>query len=196
MHLAAGLNFNTRGIFIMDGSKRSRHSNAYFTGLGKAKRIVLFDTLIQALEEEQIIAVLAHEIGHVKRHHLLKRALPFIAGTLCGLWMLSLILGYRPFFEAFGFGSPGYPAAVVIFSFCAGPFTFFLKPVYSTWSRKHEYEADRFAVRTLRDTTALSQALLYLSRDNLSNLTPHPWYSFYHYSHPTLVERIRAMKDS
>ena len=191
--LAESLNFKTRGIFVMDGSKRSRHSNAYFTGLGKVKRIVLFDTLIQALKDEQVAAVLAHEIGHEKRRHVLKRMLVSIAGTFVGLGLLSLVLDFQPFFKAFGFSSSSYQAAIVIFGYCSGPFIFLLKPLFSAWSRRQEYEADRFAVKAVKGPEALSGALLALSRDNLSNLTPHPWYSFYYYTHPALLERIRAL---
>lgn len=185
--------FAVRGIFVMDGSKRSRHSNAYFTGLGKYKRIVLFDTLIGSLKENQIVAVLAHEIGHKKKHHILKSFLLSILVTSIGLWLLSLILNYQPFFAAFGFSLPSYHAAVVLFILCSVPLTFFLKPLFSIWSRKHEYEADRFAVESVNNAADLTEALLSLSRDNLSNLTPHPLYSFYYYSHPTLMERIEAI---
>ena len=189
------LQFAIKGVFVMDGSKRSRHSNTYFTGLGKYKRIVLFDTLIHSLKENQIVAVLAHEIGHEKKHHILKGILLSILVTSIGLWLLSLILNYQPFFTAFGFSSPSYHAAIVLFVFCSGPLTFFLKPLFSIWSRRHEYEADRFAVEAVNKASDLAEAILTLSRENLSNLTPHPWYSFYYYSHPTLMERIRAMND-
>lgn len=191
--LANKLKFRTKGIFIIDGSKRSRHSNAYLAGLGKIKRIVLFDTLLNILEENQIVAVLAHEIGHEKKRHILKRIVLSLAGSALGLWLLSLLLNYQPFFKAFGFESPSYHAAIIVFVFFSGPLTFFLKPVSSLWFRKHEYEADQFAVKAVNNNSDLKKALLSLSKDNLSNLTPHPWYSFYHYSHPTIMERIQAL---
>ncbi len=185
--------FDVNGVFVMDGSKRSRHSNAYFTGLGKSKRIVLFDTLINALDREQVVSVLAHEIGHEKKKHIKKQLVLTSAGMLTGLFILSLLLEFTPFFQAFGFEAPSYHAAVVLFSFCAGPFTFFLSPLSSILSRKYEYEADRFAAEAMQSAEGLRGALLKLGKDNLSNFTPHPWYSFYHYSHPTLAERLEAM---
>ncbi len=192
--LADKLGFATRGIFVMDGSKRSRHSNAYFTGLGKAKRVVLFDTLVAGMSHESLVAVLAHEIGHEKKHHVRKGLAFSLAMTLAGFWILSLLIGYEPFYRAFGFERMSTYALLVIMSFCAGPFTFFLAPLFAAWSRKHEYEADRFAVDATGSASGLKAALIGLGRSNLSNLTPHPLYSFYHYSHPTLAERVAAME--
>ena len=123
--LAEKLDFRTKGIFVMDGSKRSSHSNAYFTGIGRVKRIVLFDTLVQSMEEQQVASVLAHEIGHEKKHHVKKHLAFSMGATLIGFWILSLLLLYNPFFQAFGFAGSSYHAAVVLLSFCAGPFTFF-----------------------------------------------------------------------
>jgi STE24 endopeptidase len=193
--LAETLGFATKGIFVMDGSKRSRHSNAYFTGLGKAKRVVLFDTLVQSLPEDGLVAVLAHEIGHEKKHHITQRLAFSMVMLLAGFWILSLLLGYEPFYRAFGFERTSTYALLVIMSFCAGPFTFFLAPLFAAWSRRHEYEADRFAVDATGGAAGLKAALIGLGRDNLSNLTPHPLYSFYHYSHPTLAERVAAMEE-
>ncbi len=193
--LAEKLDFRTKGIFVMDGSKRSSHSNAYFTGIGRVKRIVLFDTLVQSMEEQQVASVLAHEIGHEKKHHVKKHLAFSLGATLIGFWILSLLLLYSPFFQAFGFAGSSYHAAVVLLSFCAGPFTFFLKPLMALWSRKHEYEADRFSVDAVGSAEGLKGALIRLGQKNLSNLTPHPWFSFYHYSHPTLAERLSAMEE-
>ncbi len=192
--LASRLGFATRGIFVMDGSRRSSHSNAYFTGLGRAKRVVLFDTLIRSLSEESLVAVLAHEIGHEKRHHVRQRLAFSVLMLLVGFWILSLLLPYQPFYSAFGFDRPSPYALLVIMSFCAGPFTFFLAPLFAAWSRRHEYEADRFAVDATGGAAGLKAALIGLGRSNLSNLTPHPLYSFYHYSHPTLAERVAAIE--
>ena len=192
--LAERLRFGIKGIFVMDGSKRSVHSNAYFSGLGTAKRIVLFDTLLRNLGEDQILAVLAHEIGHEKKHHLEKSLSVSLAGTLAGLWLASLALKSAALFQAFGFLSPSAAAALILISFYSGPFTFFLKPLFSFWSRRHEYEADRFSAQALQDSGALREALIRLNRENLSTLAPHPWYSFFHYSHPALLERLRALE--
>ncbi len=192
--LAARLGFATRGILVMDGSRRSHHSNAYFTGLGKAKRIVLFDTLIQSLAEESLVAVLAHEIGHEKKHHIRQRLGFSTVMMLAGFWILSLLLTYEPFYRAFGFEQASAYALLVLMSFCAGPFTFFLSPLFAAWSRRHEYEADRFAVDATGGAAALKAALIGLGRNNLTNLTPHPLYSRYYYSHPTIAERVAAME--
>ncbi len=194
--LSAQEKFPIKGVFVMDGSKRSRHSNAYFTGLGKTKRIVLFDTLIEQLTEEQITAVLAHEIGHQKKRHIVIRLILSLSSMLMGLWLISLLLRYDPFFEAFGFRNPSNQAALIMFVFLSGPVTFFLQPLLSAWSRKHEYAADRYAVLAVGKSSGLEEALITLGKDNLSNLTPHPWYSFFHYSHPTLLERIAALKKA
>ena len=194
VQLAQKVRFHISGIFVMDGSKRSKHSNAYFTGLGKAKRIVLFDTLVESLDEDQVVSVLAHEIGHEKRHHIKKGLALSLLSMLAGLWILNWLLHYPPFFQAFGFSAPSYHAAIILLGFCSSPFTFFLTPIGSMLSRKYEYEADRFAVEAVGTARGLIGALLKLSKDNLSNLTPHPWYSFYYYSHPTLSERIAAME--
>jgi STE24 endopeptidase len=191
--LASRLGFRTSGIFVVDSSKRSRHSNAYFTGLGRAKRIVLFDTLVSSHAEEEIVSVLAHEIGHEKRNHVTKGLLISVALSLAGFWILSLLVHWAPLYTAFGFAQPGYAALLVLLAFCSGPFTFFLQPLFSLRSRRQEYEADRFAVEGVGSAAGLKTALLRLSRDNLSNLSPHPLYSFFHYSHPTLAERIAAL---
>jgi STE24 endopeptidase len=191
--LARALEFRTRGIFVVDGSRRSRHSNAYFTGLGKAKRIVLFDTLVSGSTVEEIAAVLAHEIGHEKRSHVKKGIAVSLAFSLAGFWALGLLLPWPPLYTAFGFPRPSAAALLVLAAFCSAPLTFFLQPLFSLWSRRHEYEADRFAVRGIGSAAGLKSALLRLSRDNLSNLAPHPLYSFFHYTHPTLAERLAAL---
>ena len=191
--LAQKLGFRTKGIFVVDSSKRSRHSNAYFTGLGRAKRIVLFDTLVQSSGEEEIVSVLAHEIGHEKRNHVKKGLAMSLAFSLAGFFLLSLLLHWPPLYQAFGFRQPGSHALLVLIAFCSGPFSFFLQPLFSMRSRKYEYEADRFAVQGVGSAAGMKSALLRLSRDNLSNLAPHPLYSFFHYSHPTLSERLAAL---
>ncbi len=191
--LAGQLGFKTRGIFIMDGSRRSGHGNAYFSGLGRVKRIVLFDTLIRSLDEDQVAGVLAHEIGHEKLGHIIKRLAVSVPAGLVGFWLLHLALDYPPLFSAFGFHDPSPQAALVLLMFASGPLTFYLKPLFSWWSRRHEYQADRFVKTRTRYAAALAEALKRLSRDNLSNPVPHPLYSFYHYSHPTTLERLAAL---
>ena len=192
--LAEKVGFKTSGIFSMDGSKRSAHSNAYFTGIGKSKRIVLFDTLLEQISMEQGLAVLAHEMGHYKMKHIQRMLLVQTVFLLAGLYVLSLLLDFQPLYSAFGL-APSHHAALVLFSLLSGAVTFYLGPLMNLLSRKHEYEADRFAALTLRDGKAMEEALINLTVKNLSNLTPHPWYSAYHYSHPTPVERIAAIRQ-
>ena len=192
--LAEQIGFATSGIYSMDGSRRSAHSNAYFTGIGKSKRIVLFDTLIDQMSTAQGLAVLAHEMGHYKMKHIHRMLWVQVVFLFGALYILSLLVGYAPFFAAFSL-APSNHGALVLFSLVSGPFTFFLGPFMNRLSRKHEYEADRFAAITLHDGTAMEEALINLTVKNLSNLTPHPWYSLYHYSHPTAVERINAIRQ-
>ena len=192
--LAGKTGFKTSGIYTMDGSRRSTHSNAYFTGLGRAKRIVLFDTLIEQMTEEQGLAVLAHEIGHYKMKHVRKMLVIQGIFLFAGLYILSFLVGYEPLFRAFAL-VPSSHAAFVLFSLISGPFTFYLGPLMNFLSRQHEYEADRFAVRALKDGKPMEEALFNLTVKNLSNLVPHPWYSAYHYSHPTPAERIGAIRQ-
>ncbi len=193
--LAETLGFRTKGIFVMDGSKRSRHSNAYFTGLGKVKRIVLFDTLLQSLSEEETCAVLAHELGHEKQKHILKMFFLSSLFLFLGFLIVDALLFYEPLYRAFALNRPSYHGILTILSICAGPFTFFLNPLINGLSRRFEYQADRFAAERAGLGKALSSALLTLGKENLTNLTPHPWYSFYHYSHPTLAERVQALEN-
>ena len=191
--LASQLGFQTSGIFTMDGSKRSAHSNAYFTGIGKAKRIVLFDTLIEQMTMEQGLAVLAHEMGHYKMQHIRRMLLVQTVFLFIGLYLLSLLLNAPWFFSAFGL-TPSNHAALVLFSIVSGPATFYLGPLMNRLSRRHEYEADCFAAKTLGEGKPMEEALINLTVKNLSNLNPHPWYSAYHYSHPTPAERISAIR--
>ena len=193
--LADQVGFKTGGIFTMDGSRRSAHSNAYFTGLGKSKRIVLFDTLAEQMTTDQGVAVLAHEMGHYKMKHVRKMLMLGSLYLLAGLYVLSLLLNYEPLFSAFGFESVSHHAALVLFSLISRPATFYLHPLMNHISRRHEYEADRFAAMALNDSKPMEEALIKLTIKNLSNLTPHPWYSAYHYSHPTPAERIGALRQ-
>ena len=193
--MAVKVGFKAGGIFTMDGSRRSAHSNAYFTGLGRSKRIVLFDTLVEQMTVDEGVAVLAHEMGHYKMKHIRRMLVLRSIYLLAGLYVLSLLLGYEPFFHAFGFERASLQAALVLFSLLSGPATFYLHPLFNFMSRKHEYEADRFAAQALGDGKPMEEALIKLTIKNLSNLTPHPWYSAYHYSHPTPAERIGALRE-
>jgi STE24 endopeptidase len=195
LELARQVGFKTSGIFSMDGSRRSAHSNAYFTGIGKAKRIVLFDTLIDQMTIDQGLAVLAHEMGHYKMKHIRRMLIIQMAFLFLGLFVLSMLVDYQPFFSAFGLEKPSHHGALVLFTLISSPFTFYLGPLMNLMSRKHEYEADRFAATTLHDGRPMEEALIKLTVENLSNLTPDPWYSAYHYSHPTPAERISAIRQ-
>ncbi len=194
-NLLKHVKYTSGGIFTMDGSKRSTHSNAYFTGIGKTKRIVLFDTLMNKLGEDEITTVLAHEIGHQKKKHVVKMLIISLAGVLAGFFIINLLLYYMPLYTAFGFSRISFHAILVLLGLCSGAFTFMFTPFFSLLSRRYEYQADRFAAEQVKKGAFfLKNALIGLSKDNLSNLTPHPLYSFYYYSHPTLAERIGALE--
>lgn len=185
--------FSARTIQVMDGSKRSRHSNAFFTGFGRFRKIVLFDTLIAQLSEPELESVLAHEIGHYKRRHIPKMLMWSAISSLAAFYLLAVLAGKEWFFDGFGFAPGDITPALLLFTLLAGTASFWLTPVGNYWSRKHEYEADAFAAATMGETASLCGALRKLTEKNLSNLTPHPLYSAFHYSHPTLEERERAM---
>jgi STE24 endopeptidase len=191
--LAAEAGFRNRGLFVMDASKRSGHSNAYFAGIVRP-RIVLFDTLVEKMSVDEAAAVLAHEIGHYRRRHVHRRLAAGLAGSFLVLFALSRLVGWPPLAGAFGFAEPSLHAAVAVLSLAGGAFLFWLSPLSAWISRRHEYEADRYSVRLARAPEALASALVRLNGENLSNLHPHPWYSAWHYSHPTLVERLRAIE--
>jgi len=194
--IARKIRFKMSGIYTIDGSKRSSHSNAYFAGLGKFRRIVLFDTLIQQMDEEEVVSVLAHEMGHNKKRHIQKQLFLGFASGLVSFWILSLLIAWPPFFEAFRAGAPNPGKALVLFALFGGSFSFFLAPLTNYLSRKYEYEADRFSVDATGKSAPMVSSLLKLSKENLSNLTPHPLYSFYHYTHPTTLERIRRIQSA
>jgi STE24 endopeptidase len=197
--LAQRLGFRSRGIFLMDGSRRSSHGNAYFTGLGRARRIVLFDTLLESLSAGQVAAVLAHEIGHQKKLHVPLRLAGTLLAGFAAFWLLGRALAVEPLFRAFGFaggtgGAAAAPAAAVLLLFFAGPLSLPLRPLGSWISRRQEHAADRYAFRDAGCGDSFVEALLALARRNLSNPTPHPWASFWFASHPTVLERVRAMR--
>jgi len=196
MALGDRTGFKASTIEVMDGSKRSGHSNAFFTGFGKFRRIVLFDTLVEQLEPAQLEAVLAHEVGHYKRGHIPKMlamsaVMQFVAFAVIA-WLVR-----APWFLA-GFGFPGgeLAPALLLFGLLSGTVTFWFSPLGNLMSRKHEYEADAFAREAMAGPVPLVGALRKLAEKNLSNLTPHPWFSGFYYSHPTLVERERALNGA
>jgi len=186
-------NFKLKNIFVIDGSKRSSKANAYFSGLGSKKRIVLFDTLIKDLNNQEIVAVLAHEIGHYKKKHTLTSIVLSIIQTGFTLYILSLFVDSPELSEALGAEQPGFHLGLIAFGILYSPISLIIGLLMNIFSRKNEYQADRFAKKH-QSAEDLIQALKKLSKNNLSNLTPHPAYVFFHYSHPPLLKRIRALK--
>ncbi len=195
MSYARSINFSLENIFVMDGSKRSGKSNAFFTGFGKHKRIVLFDTLIAQHSVSELVAILAHEMGHYKKKHILKAMIIGIVQTGIMLFLLSLFLSCQGLFDAFYMDRNSVYAGLIFFSVLYSPIHFFLKLFMHRYSRKNEYEADQFAVETTKDPRSLSDALKKLSVHNLSNLIPHPFYVFLNYSHPPVLERLKAISE-
>lgn len=182
----------------VDASKRSGHSNAYFTGLGKQKRVVLFDTLLEQLSKDEILAVLAHELGHMKKKHILKRMILMTGIALFYCWLAHALIGWQGLPLLVGMDDASFYARTVILFFLSGILTFPLTPLFSILSRKDEYEADRFACDLHGNPEDLATALIQMSRENLSNLHPHPGYAGFYYSHPPVAERVRflrALKD-
>ncbi len=193
--LALRCHFPIRGIYVMDGSRRSAHSNAYFTGIGKVKRIVFYDTLLETLSEEELEAVLAHEIGHYKKKHIQKSLILGQVLSLLSFWVLSQIITFRPLFSVFGIEVVSSYTFLVLISLYSSPLSHFLTPLSSLLSRKHEYEADRYASEATGNTDWLKGGLLKLSKTNLSNLTPHPAFSSFYFSHPPLIDRLRYLES-
>jgi STE24 endopeptidase len=181
--------FRSRGIFVMDGSRRSAHGNAYFTGFGKTKRIVFFDTLLEHLGEKEIEAVLAHELGHFKRRHVMKRMLMTFTFSLVGLAILGWLVAQPWFYTGLGMSQPSTHAALMLFMLIGPVFTFFLQPLLAWGSRRYEYEADSFAAEQT-DAGDLVNALVKLYRENASTLTPDPLHSAFYDSHPPAALRI------
>ena len=186
--------FKARTIQVIDGSKRSSHSNAYFTGFGKFRRIVLFDTLIEQLDTPELEAVLAHEIGHYKKGHIVKIMAMSFAMTFLTFAIMGYLSNSEWFYLGFGFReASGFGPVLLMYSLFAGAFTFWLTPIFNIFSRKNEYEADKFAASICGGSESLVSALRKLHKKNLGNLTPHPLYSAFYYSHPTLLERQEAL---
>jgi len=188
--------FAAKGLFVMDGSRRSAHANAYFTGLGAAKRVVFYDTLLQRLTPAEVEAVLAHELGHFKHRHVLKRMVGVFGLSLAALALLGLLAQHAVFYLALGvqpnLDAPNDALALILFMLVLPPFSLLLAPLAARASRRHEFQADAYACAQA-DGAALASALLKLHEDNASTLTPDPVYARFHYSHPPAAERLAAL---
>lgn len=197
--LMARCGFSAQGLFVMDGSKRSAHANAYFTGFGAAKRVVFFDTLLQQLTPDEIDAVLAHELGHYRLRHITQRVLMLFALSFVGFAALGWAASQAWFYTGLGvepdLGAPNDALALILFLLAVPLFTYFLSPLAAQLSRKHEFEADAFAKEKTRGTD-LASALLKLYKDNASTLTPDPLYARFYYSHPPASERLARLQTA
>ncbi len=191
---AGSQRFKMKGVFTMDGSKRSTKTNAFFTGFGNFRRIVLYDTLIEKHTKEELVSVLAHEMGHYKKKHILKTVILSILTTGVMFFILSLFINNRELFAAFKMQETSIYASLFFFAFLYTPIDMILSIFGSMISRKHEYEADAYAVETYKKPESMILALKKLSTENLSNLTPHPLKVFLSYSHPPVLERIQAIR--
>ncbi|MBO0612863.1 MAG: hypothetical protein RL122_1942 [Pseudomonadota bacterium] len=192
--LLARTGFNSNGVFVMDGSRRSAHGNAYFTGFGKNKRIVFFDTLLKHLTPAQVEAVLAHELGHFKRKHIVKGMVLSMLMTLAGFVVLAWLMGQAWFYTALGVSQPSTYMALLLFVLVSPAFTFFIGPIMAWWSRKHEFEADEFAAQQSSGVELIA-ALVGLYKENASTLTPDPLYSAFYDSHPPAAIRIAHLQQ-
>lgn len=185
--------FKSKGIFVMDASKRSGHGNAYFTGFGKNKRIVFFDTLIKTLEDPEIEAVLAHELGHMKKNHIIKAMIKGIFFSFIGFYLLGVLKNNIAFFNGHGITTLTNANILTLFSMVAGTYTFLMTPISAYLSRKNEYEADEFAAKHASAAKLIS-ALIKMYNDNKSFLLPDPMYSKFYYSHPPAIERVKFLE--
>jgi len=181
-------------VFKVDASKRSNHTNAYFTGIGRVKRIVLFDTLLNKMTQPEVLAVLSHEVGHWKKKHILKRIIFIELMSFIGAYISFRVLKANFLADIFGIQDVTFFAKLVIMGFLFSIISFPFTPLSSYFSRKHEYEADRFAAALTSDPESMATSLIKLSKDNLSNLHPHPVYAKFYYSHPPVVERVDKLR--
>lgn len=193
LDLSAKVEFQAAGISVMDASKRSGHGNAFFTGVFGAKKIVLFDTLLEQLTTAQTTAVMAHELGHFKCNHVRNRMMRGFLIYAVLFWGLSVALPFEAFYQALGLKGASAYGALIVFPMWWSLVGFWLTPLSSMFSRKDEYEADAFALKHTSDVKTLSHALIQLSEENKSMPIAHPWYSGFYFSHPTVLERIQAM---
>jgi len=192
---AKKVGFPLQNVFVMDGSKRSSKTNAFFTGFGKNKRIVLYDTLIEKHTPDELVAVLAHEIGHYKKKHILIGMLIGLVHSFIMFYLLSIFLSAKGLFDAFFMEHISVYAGLLFFGLLYTPIESILSVLFAMLSRRNEFQADEFAVRTIEDPNNFIDALKRLSAENLSNLTPHPFYVFLNYSHPPVLERIRHCRE-
>lgn len=190
---AASINFPIENVYVMDGSRRSSKSNAFFTGFGKHRRIVLFDTLINQHTTAELLAVLAHEMGHYKKKHILQTLVLGILQMGITMYLLSIFISYQGLFDAFYMPQKSVYAGLIFFAMLYSPLDFFISMFMQMLSRKNETAADRFSAETTRDPQSMVAALKKLSVHNLSNLMPHPLYVFLNYSHPPVLQRIRDL---
>jgi STE24 endopeptidase len=191
--LLARCGFKVKGLMVMDGSLRSSHGNAYFTGFGKTKRIVFFDTLLERLNGPEVEAVLAHELGHFKLRHVIKRIVWTFAASFGFLWLLGYLLEQAWFYQGLGVSTPSPAMALMLFFIAIPQFTFLLQPMLSMYSRKHEFEADQYAAQHAKAGDLIS-ALVKLYKDNASTLTPDPLHSMFYDSHPPALARIGRLQ--
>jgi STE24 endopeptidase len=187
--------FKSNGLFVMDGSKRSSHGNAYFTGFGQNKRIVFFDTLLKGMENNEVLAVLAHELGHFKHKHIIKQIIISFIGTFIALFILGLLIGESWFYTSLGVESINNHNALLLFMLVAPVFSFLIAPLLNLSSRKHEYEADNFAVKHTSGNNLIS-ALTKLYKDNAAILIPDKFYSIFYDSHPNAILRVANIKQN
>jgi STE24 endopeptidase len=192
---AKSVKFSLQNLFVIDGSKRSTKSNAFFTGFGKNKRIALFDTLIEKHTVAELVAVLAHEIGHYKKRHIIQGMLISIIQMGVMFLLLSIFINHEGLFQAFYMENISIYVGLIFFGMLYSPIELILSIFMQIFSRKNEYEADRYSAETTKDPNSMIDALKKLSVHNLSNLTPHPLYVFLNYSHPPVLERINAIRN-
>jgi STE24 endopeptidase len=183
-----------KGVFQMDAGKRSKHTNAYFTGIGKTKRIVLFDTLLESHPVDEILSVLAHEAGHWTKKHIIKQLVLMEVSSLVGLFIVAKLLNWQFMYNTFGFQEPVAYAGLLLVPVLLSPLGYFLRPLGSSLSRRYERQADDVAVQLMGTAEPMKNTLIRLSSENLANLVPHPFFSWFSYSHPAPVERIERLE--
>jgi len=192
--LMAKAGLAVKGVFQMDAGKRSKHTNAYFTGLGRTKRIVLFDTLLASHSDDEILSVLAHETGHWMKKHTIKQLILLEVLSLIGLFIVAKLLDWQLIYQTFGFQARIDYIGLFLVPVVLSPLGYFLRPIGSALSRRYERQADDVAVKLMETTRPMKDALIRLSADNLANLVPHPLYSWFNYSHPPPVQRIERLE--
>jgi STE24 endopeptidase len=192
-NLMKKVGLRVKAVLRMDAGKRSKHTNAYFTGIGKTKRIVLFDTLLESHPEEEIISVLAHEVGHWKKRHVLKQIILLEVLSFAVFFTVSKLLKWQLLYQTFGFEAPTVYVGIFLIGALLSPLGYFAQPLESAISRRFEREADDFVLKLMKTGEPMRNALKRLASDNLANLIPHPLYAWFYYSHPPLVERIERL---